>query len=194
MKLYQIKPLLQDMGINKVKQDKFSFRYNNVEFDVVVLIEREPFELLFGVVDANFSFALKIEKGYELEGISDDVFYRLCEILNLRPGKNGFRSWDFLKYFASHIPQRYSGRKLEPDEIAIYMRKEIDEGDRIYFKGWQIHVTDGRQVRNLLKTKRILGDEAYEYCKKFNISSCWSADVKEKRTYYAPQEYNGKNT
>ena len=193
MKLYEIKPLLKDMGVNGVKQDKFSFRYNNVGFDVVVLIERSPFELLFGTVDANFCFVLKLGKGYELEGISNDVFYKLCEILNLRPGKNVFTSWTFLKHFAAHIPQKYSGRKLEPDEIARYMRHEVDEGEKIYFKGWQTHISDGRQVRNLLKTKRILGDEAYEYCKRFNISSCWGSDVKEKKTYYTPQEHYGKH-
>ena len=36
MKLYQIRPLLQDMGRNKAKQDKFSFMYNGVTFDVIV--------------------------------------------------------------------------------------------------------------------------------------------------------------
>ena len=58
MKLYQIEPLLRDMGRNKVKQDKFSFQYNGVVFDVIVFLECTPFELLFGVVDHNCPFVL----------------------------------------------------------------------------------------------------------------------------------------
>ena len=60
MKLYQIRPLLQDMGRNKAKQDKFSFKYNGVTFDVIVFLEYTPFELLFGIVDHIFSFVLKL--------------------------------------------------------------------------------------------------------------------------------------
>lgn len=33
MKLYEIKPLLQDMRVHGIKQDKFSFQYNDVIFD-----------------------------------------------------------------------------------------------------------------------------------------------------------------
>ena len=87
MTLYEIKPLLQDMGRNKAKQDKFSFQYNGVVFDVIVFLECTPFELLFGVVDHNFSFALKLYSGYNLEDLPNDVFYELCRILNLKPNK-----------------------------------------------------------------------------------------------------------
>ena len=93
MTLYEIKPLLQDMGRNKAKQDKFSFQYNGVVFDVIVFLECTPFELLFGVVDHNFSFALKLYSGYNLEDLPNDVFYELCRILNLKPSKEGLTSF-----------------------------------------------------------------------------------------------------
>ena len=90
MKLYEIQPLLQDMGRNQAHIDKFRFQYNQVEFEVIVLLERTPFEMLFGVIGHNFSFVLNLNKGYELEELSDEIFYRLCNILNLKPGKKGF--------------------------------------------------------------------------------------------------------
>lgn len=90
MKLYEIQPLLQDMGRNQAHIDKFRFQYNQVEFEVIVLLERTPFEMLFGVIGHNFSFVLNLNKGYELEELSDEIFYRLCNILNLKPGKEGF--------------------------------------------------------------------------------------------------------
>ena len=58
MKLYQIRPLLQDMGRNKAKLDKFSFSYANLRFEVIVLLEREPFELLGSTGDGVCSCCL----------------------------------------------------------------------------------------------------------------------------------------
>ena len=192
MKLYQIEPLLRDMGRNKAKQDKFSFQYNGVVFDVIVFLECTPFELLFGVVDHNFSFALKLHSGYNLEDLPNDVFYELCRILNLKPSKEGLTSFKFLKYFADRIPKKYSGRKIEPHEIAIYKKRDVPDSDKIYFKGWRSHETDGRHVKNLEKTRAWLGKEAYEYCKKYNISSCWSDVPSERKSYYSPDKHRDK--
>ena len=193
MKLYQIRPLLQDMGRNKAKQDKFSFKYNGVTFDVIVFLEYTPFELLFGVVDHNFSFVLKLHSGYDLEDLPNDVFYELCRILNLKPSKEGLTSFKFLKYFADRIPSKYSGRKVEPHEIAVHKKRNVPDSDKIYFKGWRSHETDGRQVQNLEKTRAWLGEEAYAYCKKYNISSCWSDIPNERKPYYSPDKHRETN-
>ncbi len=117
-------------------------------------------------------------QGFKLEPVPDEVFYKLCEILKLKPGKGTFTSWEFLKYFATKIPQHYSGKAISPHDIALYKRDKIEEKDKIYFKGWRRHDTDGKHARNLEKTKELLGDEAYAICCKYNISSCWS-DHKE---------------
>ena len=197
MKLYESKNLFCDMLKNKAEQELFSFVYNKVKFDVLFLIDREPFEFLFGVIDVNYCFVLKMHKGFEIENISDEIFYKLCTILNLKPGKERFTSYMFLRYFAEKIPTVYSGTKIEPDMIAKYKNwyLDIDESEKIYFKGWRTHVSDGRKVRNLDKTKEILGDKAYEYCKKHNISSCWSHKKEERRPYFPPdkeQKYIGQ--
>lgn len=189
MILREIEPLLKDMGRNKVKQEKFSFSYGQTKFDVILLIERQPFELIFGIIDANFSFTLKLHPGYVLDNMEDLIFYKLCDILNLRPSRESLTSFKFLKYFASKIPKTYSGRKVQPDEIAVYIRPQIPDSLKIYFKGWQMHETDGKMARNLEKTRKLLGDEAYTFCKKYNISSCWSDKLSDKRTYFPPDEY-----
>ena len=190
MKLKEIVPLIKDMGYNKVKQDKFSFKYNNVNFDVIILLDREPFELLFGIIDKNYFFVLKLFKGYELENLSNEVFYDLCKILNLKPSKETFTSYKFLQFFSKHIPQKYSGKKIEPHEVAIYKKQLIEDSAKIYFKGWRIHTTDGKHVRNLEKTKELLGVEAYNYCKKHNISSCWSDKKEDKKSYFPPSTFS----
>lgn len=172
-----------------VTQDKFQFQYNKVCFDVIILIDREPFELLFGVIGYNYCFTLHLYRGYELEDLADEIFYNLCNILNLKPGRETFTSYKFLQYFEKKIPQKYSGRKVEPDEVAIYKKRKIIEEDKIYFIGWKLHNTDGRTVRNLEKTRQLLGEETYEFCKANNISSCWSSNPKDKKLYFSPQQY-----
>lgn len=182
MKLYEIQPLLKDMRRNQAKIDKFRFQYNQIEFEVIVLIERVPFELLFGVVGYNFSFILKLNKGYELEELSDEVFYKLCDILKLKPGKESFTSFKFLKYFAKRIPEHYSSSRVQPHEVAIYKRKNVEEAEKIYFCGWKFYADSDRHARNFEKTKEWLGDEIYEFCKKHDISSCWTDKFELKAT------------
>lgn len=189
MKLYEIKPLLQDMGRNNAKIDKFRFTYNKVEFEVIVLIERSPFELLFGVIGYNYSFSLTLRAGYELQELPDEVFYKLCDILNLKPGRESLTSYKFLKYVAKRIPARYSKTKIQPHEIAKYKQRNIDDAHKIYFYGWKFYEGSERNAKNFEKTKKWLGDEAYEFCKRNNISSCWTHIDLKRKDYYSPQEY-----
>ena len=189
MKLYEIKPLLQDMGRNNAKIDKFRFTYNKVEFEVIVLIERSPFELLFGVIGYNYSFSLTLRAGYELQELPDEVFYKLCDILNLKPGRESLTSYKFLKYVAKRIPTRYSKTKIQPHEIAKYKQRNIDDAHKIYFCGWKFYEGSERNAKNFEKTKKWLGDEAYEFCKRNNISSCWTHIDLKRKDYYSPQEY-----
>lgn len=193
MKLYQIYPLLQDMRRNKVKQDKFSFPYANLQFQVIFLIEREPFELLFGVVDHNFSFTLCLHRGFVLDNLPDGVYFYLRRLLNLQECEEGLTSYKLMQHFASRIPKKYSGKKVEPHEIAVYKQRNVPESEKIYFKGWRSHETDGRHVQNLEKTRQWLGNDAYEYCKKYNISSCWSDRPSERKPYYAPDKHREKS-
>lgn len=189
MKLYEIKSLLQDMGRNNAKIDKFRFTYNKVEFEVIVLIERSPFELLFGVIGYNYSFSLTLRAGYELQELPDEVFYKLCDILNLKPGRESLTSYKFLKYVAKRIPTRYSKTKIQPHEIAKYKQRNIDDAHKIYFCGWKFYEGSERNAKNFEKTKKWLGDEAYEFCKRNNISSCWTHIDLKRKDYYSPQEY-----
>lgn len=189
MKLYEIKPLLQDMGHNKVKIDKFKFSYNQVEFEVIILIERDPFELLFGVIDHNYSFILKLSGGYNLESLPDEVFFKLCDILKLKPSKEGLTSFKFLRYVAERIPNHYSGLRPQPHEVAQYKKKDILEAEKIYFCRWQFYTSQNRHARNFEKTREWLGKDAYLFCKEHNISSCWTDKAGKRKDYYTPQDY-----
>lgn len=191
--LWEIKPLLCDMINNEAKVEKFRFEYSGVVFEVIFLIERTPYELLFGVIDYNFSFVLKMYKGYKLESLSDEVFYKLCNILKLKPSKDKFNSFKFLMYFSKKIPQKYSKKRIQPDEIAVYKKRNIEEADKIYFCGWKLYTNSDRHARNFEKTREWLGEETYEFCKLHNISSCWTDKIEKRKNYYSPQTLRNVN-
>lgn len=50
-----------------------------------------------------------------------------------------------------------------------------------------------RDARNFDKTRKWLGDDAYNFCKKNNISSCWTDKDIKRKDYYTPQEYLSKH-
>lgn len=190
MKLLEIKPLLSDMRANNISIDKFRFTYNGVIFEVIFFIDSTPFELLFGVIDENYSFILKLKRGFQLELIPDEVFYELCNILKLRPGKEGLTSFKFLKYFSQKIPLKYSKVKVQPHELIQYKKDNISEEDKIYFCGWKFFSSDSdKKARNFEKTKKFLGESIYRFCKEHNISSCWTSTPEKRKDYFSPQEY-----
>jgi hypothetical protein len=190
VKLLEIKPLLSDMGKNKATMDKFRFTYNKVEFEVIIFIDRTPFELLFGILDRNFSFILELRNGYQLSSLSNQDFYSLCRILNLKPGKETFTSFKFLKYFASCLPTHYSKKSVQPHEIAWHKAKHVPESEKIYFCGWRTYSQDSpHSAKNFEKTKEFLGESVYEFCKNNNISSRWTDEPSKRRNYYSPDLY-----
>lgn len=194
MKLLEIKPLLKDMGVNKAKMDKFKFSYNEVEFEVLIFTDRTPFQLLFGILDKNFSFILELKNGYQLSGISNDDFFTLCRILNLKPGRETFTSSKFLKFFASCIPTRFSGKSVQPHEIARYKASSVLESEKIYFCGWKTYGPDSpHSAKNFEKTKEFLGESVYQFCKENNISSSWTAEPSKRKDYYSPNSHVKEN-
>lgn len=178
------------MRKNEVTKEKFRFTYSGVTFEVIFFIDSTPFELLFGVVDKNYSFVLKLRAGFQLESLPDEVFYKLCTILNLKPSKEGLTSYKFLQYFAQKIPSKYSKSNVQPHEIAQYKKIDVPESDKIYFCGWQTYNT--RKAQNFEKTKQYLGESTYEFCKKHNVSSCWTNVPEKRKEYFSPQEYVSK--
>lgn len=185
--LSEIKNLLKSMKENDIQQEQIKFSYNSVKFDVIFLIDRIPYELLFGIVDHNYSFILKMYKGYQLENIPEKVFRDLCKILNLKAGKEGLTSFKFLKNFASKIPEKTSLKKIQPHVLAQYLKSEIEESKKIYFCGWRPHFKDKKRVRNLEKTRKLLGEKIYQYCDKNNISSCWTAEEGKRKDFFSPK-------
>src|SRR5699024_11543854 len=125
------------------------------QFEVIIFTDRTPFQLLFGVLDKNFSFILELKHGYQLSNLSDKDFFTLCRILNLKPGKGSFTSHEFLKHFSSCIPPEYSGQRIQPHEVYRYKDKNVPESEKIYFYGWNTYGHDCPYFAKKFKNSKV---------------------------------------
>ena len=147
-------------------------------FDVLFFTDESPFILLFGVHLKNFSFIVKVRNGFIIDGkLPYDTYKKLCEILGIEYDPlNKFSPFAFFKDFNKAIPSvALLSQRAQPQDIAEY-RKDVEEAHKVYFYGWNDNTKSGDKVRdkNLKKTKEYLGADAYEWCKKKNISSRWT--------------------
>ena len=182
--------LVSDMRQKHNPKEQFICNYANVTFDVILDIDTIPFEMMIGAKGFQFACIILIKDKFMAE-MKDNDFYKLCDILQLQPGKNTFTSFMFLKSIESQLPKKSSGIKAAPYKIARFKTsqlKHVEESDKIYFYGWNDHKKDGRQAKNFEKTKLFFGIEIENYCRKNNISSMWTDDPSKNKPADNPWE------
>lgn len=173
-KLFELSYLIHSMHSNNKSMEQFNVVYANVRFDIILCIDKIPYEILIGAINHNWSCILYMKKGYIVE-MSDDDYYNLCNILNLNWNEDHFSSIIFLKYIAERSPSCISNNYPIPSTVArIRNNRDVDEADKIYFVGWNNHIQDHRKARNFDKTEEFLGLNIANYCRMHNISSMWS--------------------
>lgn len=180
--------LYRDMRNSHKVREKWDFRIKDVVFEVIFLIDRTPFELLVGAKGHRLAFVLDVTDGFRAE-LSDVIYFEICKILNLNYSINHFSSAKFLAELDRSTPPKCTPRIVQPHEIAYYKRN-IPEGDKIYFLGWLDHTEDGRMTRNIEKTRRLLGDAVADFCAKNNISSRWTDQPQDRKDYYNPPGFS----
>lgn len=178
--LSSLRPFYKDMKANKIDRVRFTYTYGRVTFDVFFFIDETPFSLLFGAKQFNLAFELQVLPGFSVESyLPDEIYKALCKALGLvYDAAHPFSTRAFLSDFERHIPAVvFSLSKPEPHDIAIY-RSDVEENEKIYFCGWRDNTPRGEKVtpRNLHKTIRLLGEQAYQVCSRKNLSSCWTHD------------------
>lgn len=188
IKLHELKDLTDSMRRCKKDIEQFYINYANVKFDVIYDINKEPFELLIGAINKKWACILYIKKGF-LTSMSDEDFYSLCNILNLKPSKETFTSFKFIKYIVSNAPKNCSNKIVSPKHLLPFRKKYIstsDDKEKKYFCGWNNHIKDGRKARNFNKTELFFCKRVADYCRKNNISSMWSAHKKDESNISYP--------
>jgi hypothetical protein len=145
-------------------------------------IETDPYTLFFGVKRKNYAFRFSVERGFVIKPWIDDkeIFGKLYEILQLTPNsKNRFSLTAFLKDFDRNAKIN-NIREAKISDRRLFFKNVDDEADKIFFLKWLPH-GERKKVspENLEKTRKWLGEDAYNYCKKKNTSSCWTANEDE---------------
>lgn len=176
-----LQPLCSSMGKSKKSLEVFSFTYK-LQFECLLDLAENPFQMLVGIPGANFAFVLKIEKGYKAK-IEDSDYFRLCELLNLTYKNDQFSSFSFLKFVDSNIPKQCTPNLVPPEKILKFKEQSFSQKEReegFIFCGWLPH--KGRnnghlnKDENLPKTRKIFGTYVADFCERNDISSKWTID------------------
>lgn len=87
-----------------------------------------------------------------------------------------FRTGKFFAEFNEKIPATATDRaRVLPHQIASY-RRDVEEADKKYFCGWRNNKLENKKVtlKNLEKTRALIDEKTYVFCKDHNISTRWT--------------------
>ena len=189
LRFNNLKQLVPSMIDNEVEKEHFSFVYAKQKIDCVFSFKQYDYELLVGVHEINFGFVVNItqnKNGDYIAEITEQDYKGFCKALHLSYKKDGFNSNTLLKLLSKKIPIKSSGNKVDYETMSKFVKcRQVDEADKIYFKGWNDHIMDKRIARNFEKTEFYLGKSVADYCQANNISSLWT-DKKSERKKYTP--------
>jgi len=192
-KFYHLASLCKDIRKNNKSLEHFQVSYNQIVFDCVLDIDANPFEMMIGVLRLNFAFTLYIQKGYQTT-MSYKDYIKLVNVLNLNASDNRFTSFHFLKSIDDQLPEKSSQLLVPIDVILNHRRNQMTNHDKqegFVFSGWLTHEgKNNGHVReeNLNKTKLLLGTSIEKYCRKHDISSKWTTDIKNSSPLIFPWE------
>lgn len=178
---------LRAQGITKTK---FGFRFRGLQFSVIYIAEQFPHELLFGCLAHNLFFVVTVSDDYTIGTYLGDVYGPLLDAMGIQPNPNNpFRPNVFFEEFSAAIPLTRTLADVPTVNEVAANRRDVEEEDRIYFCGWLPH--DGIRSRptesNLVKTRRICGQAAYEACRDYHISSRWTDQQALAQEYHEPR-------
>ncbi|HEO8421574.1 MULTISPECIES: DUF6037 family protein [Bacillaceae] len=183
MKLTGLKDLYKSMKQQNIDRYQFDFTYYNVKFDVLYFIDEVPNKLGFGIKTHNYYFETEVKAGFYIREFIEEIstFYKIMKFKSNK--ESPFKPSYFFEVFNKQIPNQALRTNVpRPSTIATY-RKDVDEADKIYFKGWINHKIKKVSPENLDKTKKLLSYKAYVMCKNKNISSSWSPNPTDEKQY-----------
>jgi methylthioribose-1-phosphate isomerase len=151
---------------------------------VIYLNDCSPQELVFGCQHHNIFFKVAVYSNYNIGVmIADQAFFAIRDLLRTNETSSAaLLSKDIFVDFAPKIPVAANRAGVPTHEEILNNSRDVEESEKIYFCGWLIHdgVTSRPTPANLAKTMRACGQEFFEFCKKYNISSRWT-DIISKR-------------
>ncbi|MDR1033590.1 MAG: DUF6037 family protein [Bifidobacteriaceae bacterium] len=184
MKLDGIIDLYREMKDAGELRQQFIFEYNSKKARVLFLTDAEPFVLCFSEMHATEPqyFEIEMKQGFVIDTyLQPEVLSRFRDMFDIGANKTGkFSTRDFFECFNKRIPKHVANTgKVRPVDM-IQFRRNVEEVDKIYF--WRFRNNpEGEHVssENLEKTQKLIGEEAYNRCSKYNISTQWTGIEKD---------------
>lgn len=178
MKIAGLSALYKQMKQDGETRSKVEYQHGRVTFDVIFLIDEAPFWLMFGAKGHNVSFEFEVGPGFTVNpNIAKEAYRALCQALGLTfDPANPFSMKRFLEDFSERAPHLLTTKtEAKPHEVARH-RRDVEDSAKIYFCGWRDNTKRSEQVtlKNLHKTRSLMGEAAYQRCKQKNISTCWT--------------------
>ena len=178
--------LVRDMIAHDIEKEHFTFQYAKLTFDVIFAITSSGYDMLVGIKTKNFAFCLKLDANFNTT-FDDQTYYALRHVLDLNTSNSSLSSFDFLRLLSTHAPKQSKCVIVPVSKLRFFAKSNnIDESEKIYFKGWNPHTSDKRQARNFDKTEFYFGKKIADYCRRHNISSIWASNPQEEHEYTKP--------
>jgi hypothetical protein len=183
LKMTFLECLYHKMENKSISQCLFSYTFKHIKFSIIFDIETNPFCLLFGVLKDNLFFSFEVDKCFVIKytKLENATYIKLVNILKLQYDPNNkFSPYAFLDTFNKNASVSIDDmRQAEYYDRAPFF-SDVEESDKVFFQKWLVHQGERKVTEmNLEKTRKWLGESAYQNCKNRNISSCWTADKTE---------------
>lgn len=189
MTLTRLRELHANMRANNITRCRFNYRYQTLNFDVFFLTDQNPYVLMFGLIGHNAAFQVNVRNGYNIDPVIPREIYNLiCQLLNLQYDPNNpFKPSSIFEHFNQNMNVHINhNNHARAHHIAPYY-SDIEEADKIYFLGWRNNAAHEHVgASNLDKTRRLLGEEAYQFSERNNVSTRWTADIDSAVEFFYP--------
>lgn len=174
--LQRLHTRMQAVGIDRVA---FTIPHNHLQFAGVFLPDVTDYELAFGPVGHTLMLTFEVSSSYEIKAHLGDAYAPLLALLNTGANSgNALQSSAFLRQIDSGFGKLQVTANNVPsyaDVIRCY--PDIEDAHKVHFIKYLPHKKRGGKhvtPQNLAKTRRLLGQVAHDFCKRNDVSSCWS--------------------
>lgn len=163
------------------------FAYNQVRPHLLILADSPPTELVLYRPGVNAGVFLTVRPTFRVNTFMGEQLDALREVLSVGRTQDGeFKPSEFFAHLDGVVPLRFRPyeHRCAPAH-AIYRCRDVEEADKIYFRGIQHHSrASGRRPtpQNLDKTRQLLGAAFAQRCDARRISTCWTDDPTQART------------
>lgn len=194
MRLDGLQELCRSMARQDIGRYKFRYQVNQLIFECIFFRDIQPFELIMGCLNHDrLTLLFEVKPGFKVIPFIEckQTLSTLIEALKTSGDtQHKFSLTEFLREFDKHIPHQAQPRNVATPRDVVRHYPQIEEALKIHFYGWRDNTIQNDHVTafNLDKTRRLLGQEVYEFCKRHNISSKWTYDENRAVNFYHPQD------